>query len=136
MGRAQHNCVALIDSGVSHSFLLATVAREAGLVLDTSQHLQVHMADGKLRASQGLTHNVQVEFAPGVMQVWDFWVVPLAMDAILGLPWLRGVQPAIDWQLNVCFGSTRAMWFGFLGGVHRRATSSPPCWMPRDRRWR
>ena len=32
------------------------------------------------------------------MQVWDFWVVTLAMDTILGLPWLRGVQPAIDWQ--------------------------------------
>ena len=56
------------------------------------------MADGELRASQGLARNVRVEFAPGVMQVWDFWVVPLAMDAILGLPWLRGVQPAIDWQ--------------------------------------
>ena len=56
------------------------------------------MADGKLRASQGLTRNVRVEFAPGVMQVWDFWVVLLAMVAILGLPWLRGVQTAIDWQ--------------------------------------
>ena len=56
------------------------------------------MADGELRASQGLARNVRVEFAPGVTQVWDFWVVPLAMDAILGLPWLHGVQPAIDWQ--------------------------------------
>ena len=74
------------------------MAREAGLVLDTSQRLQVHMADGKLHASQGLTHNVRVKFAPGMTQVWDFWVVPLAMDAIPGLRWLRGVQPAIDWQ--------------------------------------
>ena len=56
------------------------------------------MADGELRASQGLLRNVQVEFVPGVMQVWDFWVVPLAMDAILGLPWLRRVQHAINWQ--------------------------------------
>ena len=74
------------------------MAKEAGLVLDTSQRLQVHMAEGKLRTSQGLACNVRVEFAPGVMQVWDSWVVPLAMDAMLGLPWLRGVQPAIDWQ--------------------------------------
>ena len=74
------------------------MAREAGLVLDTSQRLQVRMADGKLCASQGLARNVQVEFAPGVMQVWAFWVVPLAIDAILGLPWLHGVQPAINWQ--------------------------------------
>ena len=56
------------------------------------------MADGELRASQGLACNVRVEFVPGVTHVWDFWVVLLAMDAILGLPWLRGVQPAIDWQ--------------------------------------
>ena len=56
------------------------------------------MADGELCASQGLARNVRVEFAPGVMHVWDFWVVPLAMDAILGLLWLRGVQPSIDWQ--------------------------------------
>ena len=55
------------------------------------------MADGELRTSQGLARNVLIEFAPGVMQVWDFRVVPLAMDAILGLPWLRGVQAAIDW---------------------------------------
>ena len=74
------------------------MAREAGLVLDTSQRLQVRMADGELRASQGPARNVRVEFAPGVTQVWDFWVVSLVMDAILGLPWLREVQPAIDWQ--------------------------------------
>ena len=98
MGRAQRKCVVLIDSGASHCFLSATVAREAGLVLDTSQQLSVHMADGELHASQGLARNVRVEFAPGVTQVWDFWVVPLAMDAILGLPRLHGVQPAIDWQ--------------------------------------
>ena len=50
-GRAQHKCVALIGSGASHCFLLVTVARDVGLVLDTSQHLQVCMVDGKLRAS-------------------------------------------------------------------------------------
>ena len=72
MGCAQHKCVALIDSGASHCFLSATVAREAGLVLDTSQCLQVSMADDKLHASQGLARNVRVEFAPGVMQLWDF----------------------------------------------------------------
>ena len=67
-------------------------------MLDTSLWLQVRMANGELCTSQGLARNVQVEFAPGVTQVWDFWVVSLAMDAILGLLWLRGVQPAIDWQ--------------------------------------
>ena len=69
MGRAQHKCVALINSGASHCFLLATVAKAAGLVLDTSQHLQVCMADSKLHTSQGLTRNVPVEFAPGMAQL-------------------------------------------------------------------
>ena len=96
MGCAQHNCLALVDISASHCFLLVVLSRAAGLVLDTSQCLQVCMADGELRASQGFAHDVQVEFAPGVVQVWDFWVVPLAMNAILGLPWLCGVQPAID----------------------------------------
>lgn len=97
IGRARRQCVALVDSGASHCFLSAAVATTAGLRLDTSQRLSVRMADGELRASLGLARNVRVEFAPGVVQQWDFWVVPLAMDAILGLPWLRGVQPAIDW---------------------------------------
>ena len=58
VGRAQHKQVVLVDIGASHCFLLATGARAAGLVLDTSQYLQVCMADGKLRISQGLARNV------------------------------------------------------------------------------
>ena len=48
IGCAQCKCAALVNSGASHCFLLATVAREAGLVLDTSQRLQVRRADGEL----------------------------------------------------------------------------------------
>ena len=51
VGRAQHKFIALVDSGASHCFLSATVASAAGLMLDTNQNLQLHMADGKLRAS-------------------------------------------------------------------------------------
>ena len=52
------NPLVLVDSGASHCFLSATVARAAGLVLDTSQRLQERMADGKLHTSQGLARNV------------------------------------------------------------------------------
>ena len=58
MGREQHKCVAIIDSGAFHCFLSANVAKAAGLVLDTSQHLQVCRADSKLRAIQGLAHTI------------------------------------------------------------------------------
>ena len=91
VGEAAHTCVALVDSGASHCFLSDRVAQAAGLVLDTGTKLSVRMADGELRSSVGLARHVAVCLAPGVVQHWDFWVVPLAMDAILGIPWLRGV---------------------------------------------
>ena len=53
--------------------------------------MNVKLVDGIEPASLGLAHGVQVTFAPGVVEQWDFWVVPLAMDAILGDPGLRVV---------------------------------------------
>ena len=86
----------LVDSGASHNFLSERVALAAGLCVDCSYHLNVKLADGKQYASLGLARGVQVTFEPGVVYPWEFWVVPLAMDAILGAPWLRGIQPAIE----------------------------------------
>ena len=83
--------MALVDSGASHCFLSERVAQAAELVLDTDKRLSVRMADGELRSSVGLARQVAVQLAPGVVQHWDFWVIPLAMDAILGIPWLREV---------------------------------------------
>ena len=53
--------------------------------------MNVNLADGEPRVSLGLARGVQVTFAPCVAYPWDFWVVPLAMDAILGAPWLGRV---------------------------------------------
>ena len=50
--------------------------------------LNVHLADGQMRASLGLARGVSVKLLPSVTQKWDFWVAPLAIDAILGTPWL------------------------------------------------
>ena len=58
--------------------------------------LNVRLAAGEIRASLGLAHAVCITFTPGVVQTLDFWVVPLAMDAILGILWLQSIQPAID----------------------------------------
>ena len=90
----------LVDSGASNNFLSKRVALAVGLCVDCSCHLNVKLADGLKRASLGLACGVQVTFAPGLVYQWDFWVVPLAMDAILGAPWLRGVQSAIDWKIQ------------------------------------
>ena len=43
------------------------MAKAAGLVLDTTQRLNVRMADGELRTSLGLARNVRVVLAPGVV---------------------------------------------------------------------
>ena len=47
---------------------------------------------------------MHMQFLTGVWQPVDCWVVPLAMDFILGQPWLRAVKPAIDW------GIQRVLW--------------------------
>ena len=62
--------------------------------------LNVRLADSETRASLGLARDVCVTFVPGVVHSLDFWVVPLTMDAILGMPWLWSTQPAIDWGLS------------------------------------
>ena len=90
----------LVDSGASHNSLSERVALAVGLCVDFSCHLNVKLVDGEQCGSLGLARGVQVIFSPGVVQPWDLWVVPLAMDAVLGAPWLRGVQPTIDWKIQ------------------------------------
>ena len=74
----------LVDSGASHNFLSEKVA--AQLPIDRMCKLNVRLANDETRASLGLARAVCVTFAPGVLQTLDFWVVPLAMDAILRIP--------------------------------------------------
>ena len=57
-------------------------------MVDPTAQLNVYLADGEMRASLGLARGASVKLLPSVTQKWDFWVVPLAMDAILGTPWL------------------------------------------------
>ena len=60
-------------------------------MVDPTALLNDHLADREMRASLGLARAVSVKLLPGVTQKWDFWVVPLAIDAILGTLWLRRV---------------------------------------------
>ena len=60
------------------------------MVYPTAQ-LNVHLADREMRASVGLVRVVSVKLLPGFIREWDFWVVLLAMDAMLGTPWLLRV---------------------------------------------
>ena len=84
--------------------------------------LNVRLVDGETYACLGLAHAVHITFALGVVQTLDFWVVPLAMDAILGMPWLQSTQPAIDWGLS------RVLWQhkGSVITVYGRGGLPPP----------
>ena len=90
----------MIDSGTSDNYMTEKVAATARLPIDRMCKLNVRLVDSETRASLGLVCAVHVIFAPAVVQTLDFWVVPLAIDAILGIPWLQSTQPAIYWGLS------------------------------------
>ena len=89
----------LIDSGASHNFLSEKVAVAAQLPIDRMCKLNVWLVNGETHVILGLARAVHITFAPRVVQTLDFWVVPLAMDLILGMSWLWSTQPTIDWGL-------------------------------------
>lgn len=98
LGPLSRAAVALVDSGASHNFVSEAVALEAGLPIDRAiAPLSVRLADGQLRASCGAI-TCRVAFSATVSHMCTFYVVPLAMDCILGMPWLRATRPAIDWD--------------------------------------
>jgi Aspartyl protease len=79
---------ALIDSGATHNFMSEERARQAGFKLVRSAApMAVRLADGQevLSYSEALGC---MEVAAGVRQRLRFWLMPLAMDVVLGMPWL------------------------------------------------
>ena len=86
VGLALAPCIALVDSGALNCFIADHVARAAGVSWDAGVSLGVQLADGELQPCLGLACAVHVQFLPDVGQPVDYWVVPLAMDFILGQP--------------------------------------------------
>ena len=76
----------MINIGANHNFPSEKVAVVAKLSIERMCKLNVQLAGGKTHNSLGLSHAVCANFSLGVVQPLDFWVVPLAMDAILGIP--------------------------------------------------
>ena len=90
----------LVDSGASYCFIAEHVAHTAGVCWDIGVRRGVQLADGELWPCLRLAHVVHMQFLPRVWQPVDCWVVPLAMDFILGQPWLRAIEPEIDWGIQ------------------------------------
>ena len=80
----------LLDSGASHNFVSANLVPHL-----RSKSGTLTLADGSTRKFAGpVDINTQVQ---GSKFVVPFLVTEIRFDAILGLPWLAQVQPAIDW---------------------------------------
>ena len=90
----------MVDSGATGLFMNERFAKENGLVRrQLKKPLQVFNIDGTLNHSGSIR-----EFAPMAITVdghkhWvDFLITDLGKEnLILGLPWLRRVNPEVDW---------------------------------------
>lgn len=80
--------VSLIDSGSTHNFLDAAELPALQLQLDTSQILEVKVADGSIIKTLGVCHGVTI-FVQGYKFVADLNVLHLGgCAAVLGTQWL------------------------------------------------
>ena len=100
-GRFQnHEVVSLIDSGSTHNFLDAAVLPVLQLHLDTSQILEVKVADGTIIKTLGSCHGVNITLQ-GHRFVLDFNVLHLGgCEVILGTQWLSTLG-VISWNFQL-----------------------------------
>ena len=89
MGRIRHRCfVILIDSGSTHNFIDATLVSQLYLHVDTSQILEVKVANGDLIKTQGVCEKVLI-WLQGHKFLVHLHVLPMGgCDLVLGTQWL------------------------------------------------
>jgi hypothetical protein len=90
---------ALIDSGSTHSFILASVARRLLLQPTPRPGLNVMVANGDHVPNDGVCYGVHI-FLNSEEFVIDLFVIPLdGYDMVLGVHWLRTLGPLL-WDFN------------------------------------
>lgn len=91
---------ALIDCGSAINVLSSRQAEAAGVTVeDTPARRRAVMADGSTVDIKGVARNVQVRIGD-VSQYVTFDVLDTTRDVILGMKWLKKVNPHIDWKLR------------------------------------
>ena len=113
--------IVLIDSGASTSFIDAKFVQQYQLQLQalTKANLTVKLATGKRVHIKERTTNTSIEIDSYTDQV-KFMVVPLGeCDAILGMTWLKRINPDIDWR-------TGNLTFQHQGKTHSLLSNSTP----------
>jgi predicted aspartyl protease len=90
---------AMIDSGATGLFIDKGFAQRHRMALrPLKQPIRLHNIDGSNNTAGQITHFVRLYMTLGKYKEWtDFLVTNLGVDIlILGLPWLRKVNPLID----------------------------------------
>lgn len=89
----------LIDSGVSHNFILQEVVSGLGLRVDTTNQMGVRLGDGHRIKTQGRCSNIQVQLGDlgiiveaDIMELRGVYLIP-------GIKWLETLGKVImDWK--------------------------------------
>ena len=87
----------LVDSGASHNFISAQVLQQLGIQPHRREKVKVRMADQSMVVTDQYIH-VLVVFGKGVSALLRFTVLPVDCPSILGMPFLRQLNPHIDWK--------------------------------------
>ena len=90
-----HNLQFLVDSGASHNFISAHLLESLGIVPHVGRKVSVKLADTSILTATHYLH-VVVQFH-GVTTMLRFTVLPATCPTILGMPFLRSMNPIIDW---------------------------------------
>lgn len=96
-----HRTRILLDSGASHNFVSLKYVQRQHLPVGTARRARtVRLADGSERSSRLRVFGARLQLGHHV-EHRDFTVMPLDghdFDVILGMPWLKAVNPCINWQ--------------------------------------
>ena len=92
---------AMLDSGATGLFINRQYAAQRKLpTFPLNDQLPLYNIDGTPNKAGTITHFCRARLVTGDHdQEWDFLVTDLGPeDLILGLPWLRAVNPKVDWE--------------------------------------
>lgn len=98
--RRSMRATAMVDSGASALFINRRYVTQHKMVQqELPNPIKVHNIDGTLNKTGTITHYVRLRLTVGDhREMAEFLVTEIGPeDIILGLPWLRRVNPEIDW---------------------------------------